>query len=50
MVDTRSRKKMRPLGEKLRFGGIITGGVGANDNCRIEVVSKVGSPVWGNER
>lgn len=50
VVDTRSRKKMRPLGEKLRFGGIITGGLGANDNRRIEVVSKVGSPVWGNER
>lgn len=50
VVDTKSRKKMRPLGEKLRFGGIITGGVGANDNCRIEVVSKVGSPVWGNVR
>lgn len=31
---------MRPLGEKLRFWGIITGGLGADDNYRIEVVSK----------
>ena len=33
VVDTRSRKKMRPLGEKLRFGGIITGGMSDNGEC-----------------
>lgn len=50
VVDTRNGKNMRPLGEKLRFWGIITDGTGANEKYSIEVVSKIGAPVWWNGR